>query len=103
VFTKSDQSPTTLESKMTRTVSAIPNPHPVAFLRAAPPTSPTYVQGRSQAKEEEGGMVARPFCEVRAARDVPAGSLWAFLEHRTMAEVMLDEAKNRQASAEEAA
>jgi hypothetical protein len=48
-------------------------------------------------------MVPRAFGEPRAARDVPAGSLWAFLEHRTMAEMMLDEAQNRRASTEEAA
>jgi hypothetical protein len=48
-------------------------------------------------------MVPKAFCEARAARDVPVGSLWAFLEHRTMAEVMLDEAKIRQAPTEEAA
>jgi hypothetical protein len=32
----------------------------------------------------------------RVARDVPPGDRWAFLEHRTMAEVIADEQRRRE-------
>jgi hypothetical protein len=95
-------SPAAPQSQVTRTFPAMPNQCPVTLLQVALPTSPAYDPGRP-APGEDYGLVPAAFCEPRAARDVPAGSLWAFLEHRTMAEVMLDEAKNRQAPAEEAA
>lgn len=103
MLTESKPSPAPQQGEVTRTTSAMPNQYPMTFLQAAFPHSPTYGQGRPALGEDDGGMVPKAFCEARAARDVPVGSLWAFLEHRTMAEVMLDEAKIRQAPTEEAA
>jgi hypothetical protein len=88
-------SPAKLQSGVTQTISAMPNQYPVTFFQAGLLTSARRGQGRPTPTEDYGEMVLRSFCEPRAARDVPAGSLWAFLEHRTMAEIMLDEAQRR--------
>jgi hypothetical protein len=102
VLAKSKLSLATPQSEVTRAILAMSNQRPVTFPQAAL-TSRTHRQDRPEPGEAEEAMAERALYEPRAARDVPAGSLWAFLEHRTMAEVMLDEAKNRQSPADEVA